>query len=88
MLSFFRPPFTYYSVDFTSDNRSYPYLYFAEYYSNSALVYLTTSSNYTVVYVENTWQKQALRVITITGGADAENADLIAWLEANATRQA
>ena len=33
------------------------------------------------------WQNQAYRTISITGGADATNADLIAWIEANATQQ-
>jgi hypothetical protein len=32
------------------------------------------------------WQNSASRSITITGGDDAENADLIAYLTANATR--
>lgn len=33
------------------------------------------------------WDVATARTITITGGTDAENADLIAWLEANATKQ-
>lgn len=82
------PVGTHYSVDFTSDGSSYSALYFEEYYSLPALLYLTTSSNYTLVYIENTWQKWAQRSIAITGGTDATNATLIAWLEANATRQA
>lgn len=34
-----------------------------------------------------TWSDQAYRTITITGGTDATNTDLIAWLQANATLQ-
>ena len=33
------------------------------------------------------WNNNAYKTITITGGTDATNSDLIAWLQANATQQ-
>ena len=39
-----------------------------------------------IVYTENGgWSNNDNKTITITGGTDATNADLIAWLEANGT---
>jgi len=34
----------------------------------------------------DTWSNNAYKTITITGGTDATNATLIAWLEANAVQ--
>lgn len=57
-------------------------------------VIIRTKSNVSVLYdgsavykgIDGGWYNSASRSITITGGDDAENADLIAYLTANATR--
>lgn len=38
-----------------------------------------------MIYMSH-WLSESVRTISITGGTDATNATLIAWLEANATR--
>lgn len=72
-------------VNFTSNNQSFDYLildidnYIIQYYNSSedeaANVYDDTN---------HTWKDNAYKTITITGGADATNANLIVWLQENA----
>ena len=52
----------------------------------------SNNGTYTDVYTtysddnNNSWANQAYRIISITGGTDVTNANLIAWLQANATQ--
>ena len=65
-----------YALSFASNNNNYTTLVLIP----GAMMYGLTTFAYS-----NTWSNQAYRTISITGGTDATNADLIAWLEANAT---
>ena len=68
-----------YTVSFTSNNTGY-----------TSLTVATMGISYgdTIAYMSGSWRDQAYRTVTFTGGADATNATLIEWLEANATLQA
>ena len=67
-----------YNIDFTSNSTSYAAL------STMAAIGITYDRTY--AYMMGSWQNQAYRTISITGGTDATNADLIAWIQANATQ--
>lgn len=69
-----------FAIDFTSNNNSYSYLYFAQ--SAQRLSYDSLLVYYNSWQVDNTY-----KTITITGGNEATDASLIAWLEANAVQQ-
>ena len=78
-------------LNFTSNDKDYTAMYF-EY--NFSLHYFTDVYNDEGdfgVYVgeddggNNEWSNQAYRTITITGGEDIENKEVIAWLKQNAT---
>lgn len=75
---------TAYAVDFTSNGSSYNRIYFAGYGSTRLLVY----SNSSVYSSANGWFNPSYKTVVITGGTDANNLDLLTWLQANATRQA
>ena len=50
-------------------------------------IFYSRTGGDTEVYNEaNGWAKQSYRTIEITGGTDATNADLIDWLQSNATQ--
>ena len=70
-----------YSIDFTSNSADYTQL--------NLLSYVMTYAGDSRVnaYMMGSWQNAAYRTVTFTGGTDATNADLIAWIQANATRQ-
>ena len=67
-----------YSIDFTSNSTSYDILSV----QGTGVLYGST-----LAYFFGSWQNTAYRTISITGGTDANNADLIAWIQANATQQ-
>ena len=50
------------------------------------LVYWDATLAGTTVYNSGTWVNDNYKTIEITGGTDATNANLISWLEANATQ--
>lgn len=51
------------------------------------LSYWDSSNEQNIVYQgKKAWLSEAFRTIEITGGTDATNSDLIAWLQANATQ--
>lgn len=74
---------TAYAVNFTSNVSSYNRIYFTGYGSTRLLIYGNTS-----VYSANGWVAPGYKTIVITDGTDANNPDLLTWLQANATRQA
>ena len=47
---------------------------------------MQTTSAYTIINSNGLWFDQKYRTITITGGTDATNSNLITWLQTNATR--
>ena len=70
-----------FQFDFSSNGNNYDGISIA---SPFGIAYLYDNSS-TTVYLMS-WTNQAYRDITITGGTDATNADLIAFIEANATQ--
>lgn len=66
-------------LNFTSNNENFIGLVSAGYEP-------LEGGNYVVAYQQAYWQDQAYRTIEITGGTDATNPDLIAWLQQNATQ--
>ena len=69
-----------YFINFTSNNYNFTSINF------SGRVMIEGYYDNTQVYVDG-WVDDNYRIITITGGTDATNSDLIAWLEANAVQQ-
>lgn len=50
-------------------------------------IYYIQGSYWAVVYNSSGWVNAQSKTISITGGTDATNAEIIAWLQANATMQ-
>lgn len=74
----------YYHVNFTSNNNNYTLLEFDDDVGYGVLY----NDNLVYSYENNPkWSNQAYRTITITGGTDVTNNNLINWLAANATQQ-
>ena len=80
--------FSYY-INFTTNGEQktdlyleYRYNDYDDYVENDEMWYDSNK-----VYNMGTWYNDAYKTITITGGTDATNPDLIAWLESNATQQ-
>ena len=72
-----------FSVDFTSNETNYTEITLPRSGADSDLIYdNTTIYN----FARRTWSSQSYRIIKITGGTDVTNANLISWLEANATQ--
>lgn len=73
-----------YNINFSSNEQQFTYIQYTDIGTDGAIYY-----NSTRVYVNEfppySWIDGAYRTITITGGTDATNATLIAWLENNAT---
>lgn len=73
---------TIYYINFTSNNRTFNAI---ELYDHTEIDYYGEDDF--IAYTHGNWSSSgAYRTIAITGGTDATNATLIAWLEANATR--
>ena len=75
-----------YSVEFASNNASYARLLFTVNGADFSIMYGVDMAYYRM-FGMSVWQNEAYRTVQFTGGADATNPDLIAWLEANATQQ-
>ncbi len=75
-----------YNISFSSNSITYTSLQVWEAEAGTELsIYY---GNNTSAYEFSTgWVNNAYKTISITGGTDATNGDLIAWLEANATQQ-
>lgn len=73
-----------FNLNYTSNNSNFVG-YFNLSYGNDPSISYRSNLN---VYAGDpgTWINQAYRLIEITGGTDATNADLISWLEANAVQ--
>ena len=78
-----------YNINFICNSVNYSQIILAETYD-----YGTISYNTTDVYMyhyedasQTGWYETYYRTIEITGGTDVTNANLISWLEANATQQ-
>ena len=71
-----------YSVSFTSNSTNYTSLTLSS--MGGAMQYGSTAAYFELM---GGWQNAAYRTVTFTGGTDASNADLIAWIQANATQQ-
>lgn len=74
---------TTFALAFSSNGNSYNQFEFFENARENIDIYYGSTG----AYVDNVWQNQAYKTIEITGGTDVTNANLIAWLEANATQQ-
>ena len=74
-----------YSVSFTSNSVGYTSMQLSP---SGGITYINGGDG-TVAYFSmmGGWQNTAYRTVTFTGGTDASNADLIAWIQANATQQ-
>lgn len=82
--------FEEYSISFISNESNYTILRL----TNDFMEYVDIEYNYTKVWNGFTaypnagsWTNAAYKTINITGGTDVTNANLITWLEANATLQ-
>lgn len=69
---------SHYTVNFTSNSTNYDFLAMAE----IGIVY----GSGTYAYLSG-WRNQAYRTVAFTGGTDATNSVLIAWVQANAVMQ-
>lgn len=74
-----------YNIVFDCSGKIYNQLYLNEAGGHYYIVYRTNGTN-NEVYADS-WGNSVMRTITIVGGADVENAELIAWLKANAVQQ-
>ena len=73
-----------YTVDLTCGNYSASSItIFSQ--SNSVVYGNYINAISALMYYAGEWASQNARTISITGGTDATNADLIAWIQANAT---
>lgn len=72
-----------YSLDFVSNNTSFSVFAMVFQGSLGVMAYGEEQVYFSVVG----WYNSAYRTITITGGDDANNPDLIAWIQANAVQQ-
>lgn len=73
------------TLNFASNSGSYIRLRCVEEISVE-MSYQTIDGGGTPVYGDGYWDNNAYRTIEITGGTDVTNANVIAWLEANATQ--
>lgn len=79
----------YYTISFTSDGYWYGGLQVSTLASVTWVRYWwPAGEDWDSAYSpeDGGWRSQAYRLISITGGTDATNIDLIAWLETNATQ--
>lgn len=77
-------------VDFTSNGITFASIernYSTSPFTTNILIYYNSNGISTNVCDLDSWTNEAYKTITITGGADATNATLISWLQANATLQ-
>ena len=75
-----------YNINFRSNETNY----IAIQYDEDGFMYrFTESITYTVYneFLSGPWIDETYKTITITGGADVTNTNLINWLQANATQQ-
>ena len=74
-------------INFTSNGMYYEEMYLdhSDFYLYYYEIEGVTASR-TRVYDDGTWSNESYRTIEITGGTDATNSALIAWLQANATQ--
>lgn len=77
-----------FSINFTNNGQNSTTLNFydADYAFDGMIKDVVGGSNVTL-YNSNGWLNGTSKVFTFTGGTDVTNADLIAWLEANAEQQ-
>lgn len=83
------------SINFTCNGKEYRSFYRlvwsdeSEGFGENYLEYTSTDETLTAYdawnYPSQPWRDEAYKTIQITGGADATNAELIAWLQANGT---
>ena len=92
---------TTFNLTFTSNNKNYTQFYTNDEGTSESWIfeisYATSNNEWDNVYFYRVydgedydttqWIDQTYRTITITGGTDATNSNLIAWLQANATQQ-
>lgn len=83
---------TIFNIDFYTPSDVISYYYGFRFFDSNndgdpanALQYIISSNNYFGVLYNGVWTNNAYKTIEITGGTDATNATLIAWLEANGT---
>lgn len=69
-----------FNVNFVCNNLLYEYIYVVDVDPSLFMYY-----DNTLVYDTSAWSDDLYKTISITGGTDVTNADLIAWLEDNAT---
>ena len=74
-----------YSVNFTSNSASWTSMELSSFGSISYVNGVDIANAYASFF--GGWQNAAYRTVAFTGGTDATNADLIAWIQANATQQ-
>ena len=73
-----------FSVSFSSNSSNYVGFSLTSSKGRSWNILLYKYSTYTAAYMGG-WCEQGYRTISITGGTDATNTDLISWLQSNAT---
>lgn len=77
-----------YSIDFLCNNTSYNEIYYFYFAVSRPEVHIDdyVLFNHTEIYNSGYWLDDMYKTITITGGIDATNSDLISWLQSNATQ--
>lgn len=74
------------SINFTSNGNSYTAITLYDEMDMGSIVYRGTGEHPHVAYSGTFWDDDGDRTIAISGGTAATNANLIAWLESNATQ--
>lgn len=76
-----------YALNFISNNITYAKIQTNGFSGHAPVRDLRYNNTNVYVYDPKGWIDEAYKTISITGGADATNTNLINWLEANATKQ-
>lgn len=74
------------SLNFTSNSANWDTLILDG--EDGDIAYMSAGEPTPAYNTVGSWTNNAYRTVAITGGSDADDADLIAWFEANATRVA
>lgn len=81
----------YFTMNYTSNNINCEYIGINELIPDFDApeprvdLYLIYDNNFNPVYIDG-WENEVYRTISITGGTDVTNSDLISWLQENATQ--
>lgn len=75
------------SINFTSNSTAFNAITIYDDMDNEQTIAYRGAEEYPTIVYSRGWTNEAYRTIVITGGTDATDATLIAWLEANAEQE-